>query len=191
MQTIRILGLAVAVAALVPLTSMSHASAQPVAGAYYSGEITGCAAPPCGTVDFTVSGDGSQVQWFKAYDVPGDVCQFQGENPFPIPLDIVDDSFGPGLPGLYEVSGWFPSVGNAQGTLRLVNTEPPCDSGVLTWTATASAPPPPLSPVGGIAELPDVSGPSAVSYLAPAGLAAAALLAVMAGGWYARRRRLR
>ncbi len=37
MQTVRIFGLAVAVAAVVSLMSVSHASAQPVAGAYYAG----------------------------------------------------------------------------------------------------------------------------------------------------------
>jgi len=178
---------------VVPLLSMTHASAQPVAGATYTGDITGCAEPACGTVHFTVSGDASQVQGFTAYDVPGDVCEFQGPLPFPYDLDIVDDSFGPGIPGLYEVGGSFPSEGAAQGTLRLVQEAIPplvpyCDTGVLAWTATASFPPP---AVGGIAELPDVSDSSAASYLAPAGLAAAALVALTAGGWYARRRRPR
>jgi len=46
-------------------------------------------------------------------------------------------------------------------------------------------------PVGGIAELPDVSDPPARNYTALAGLAAAALLALAAGAWCARRRRLR
>ena len=41
--------------------------------------------------------------------------------------------------------------------------------------------------VGGIAELPDVSGSAGRSYVALAGLAAAALVALGAGGWYARR----
>jgi hypothetical protein len=191
MQAMRIFGLAIAVAAVVSLMSVSQASAQPVAGATYTGEITGCAEPPCGTVHFTVSGDGSQVQGFTAYDVPGDVCEFQSANPFPIPLDIVGDSFGPGIPGLYEVSGSFPSEGSAEGTLRLVVDEPPCDSGVLDWTATASFPTPTPPPVGGIAELPDVSGSSAPNYLALAGLAAAALVTLVAGGWYASGRRPR
>jgi len=140
MKTIRILGLGVAAAAVALLLSMSHASAQPVAGAYYAGEITGCGEPPCGTVDFTVSGDGLEVEDFTAYDVPGNVCEFQGQYPFPFDLDIVDDSFGPGLPGLYEVSGSFPSEGSAAGTLRLVNTNPPCDTGVLDWTAITTTP---------------------------------------------------
>jgi len=50
----------------------------------------------------------------------------------------------------------------------------------------------PLSPpVGGIAELPGVSGSSGRNYVVIAGLAAAALVAVSAGGWYARRRWVR
>jgi hypothetical protein len=43
-------------------------------------------------------------------------------------------------------------------------------------------------PVGGIAELPDVSDSAGRNYIALAGLAAAALFALGAGGWYARRR---
>jgi hypothetical protein len=42
--------------------------------------------------------------------------------------------------------------------------------------------------VGGLAELPDVAGSSGLNYIAVAGLAAAALVALSAGGWYARRR---
>jgi hypothetical protein len=43
-------------------------------------------------------------------------------------------------------------------------------------------------PVGGIAQLPDVSDSSARNYIPLAALAAAALLALTAGAWYARRR---
>ena len=49
----------------------------------------------------------------------------------------------------------------------------------------------PGPPVGGMAELPGVSGPSARNYIALASLAAAALLALAACAWYARRRRAR
>jgi hypothetical protein len=42
--------------------------------------------------------------------------------------------------------------------------------------------------VGGLAELPDVSDSSAPNYMALAGLAGAALVALTAGAWYARRR---
>ena len=187
MKTMRILGLVVAVAAVVPLLSVLHASAQPMAGATYTGDITGCDEPPCGTVYFTVSVDGSQVQGFTAYDVPGDVCEFTGPNPFPTPLDIVDDSFETSIPGLLELSGSFPSEGTAAGTLSISITNPlACTTGTLDWTATASFPPPPA--VGGIAELPDVSDSSAANYIALAGLAAAVLVALSAGAWYARRR---
>ena len=127
-------GLTMVVAAvLASLSPVVHTSAQPVGGAAYTGTHS-----EGGAVEFSVSGDGSQVQGFTAYDVPGDICEFQGPNPFPIPLDIVDDSFGPGIPGMYEVSGSFPSEGEAEGTLRLVLDEPPCDSGTLNWTATTS-----------------------------------------------------
>ena len=44
--------------------------------------------------------------------------------------------------------------------------------------------------VGGLAELPDVSGSSSPNYIALAGLAAAAALALTAGAWFARRRGL-
>ena len=47
-----------------------------------------------------------------------------------------------------------------------------------------------LPPVGGVAELPDAAGSSGRNYIALAGLAAAALVALTAGTWYARRRRL-
>jgi hypothetical protein len=57
--------------------------------------------------------------------------------------------------------------------------------------AIAPATCPVLEPVGGIAELPDVSHSAGWSYVALAGLAAAALIALGAGGWYARRRRVR
>jgi len=186
MKAIRILGLAAAGAAVVLLLSMLPASAQPIAGAYYAGEITGCDDPPCGTVSFRVSPDGLQVQEFTAYDVDGVNCRYDGRQLYPGDLAIEEDnSFGPGWLGMFEVSGSFPSEGSAEGTLRLAvhppEQPPPCDTGVLDWTATLSA-------VGGIAELPDVSGSSAANYIPLAGLAAAALVALTAGGWHARRR---
>jgi hypothetical protein len=48
-----------------------------------------------------------------------------------------------------------------------------------------------LNPVGGLAELPNVSDSSARNYIALAGLAAAAAVALAASGWYARRRWMR
>ena len=55
----------------------------------------------------------------------------------------------------------------------------------------AIGPPALPPPVGSIAELPDISDSSAPNYIALAGLAATALVALTAGAWYARRRWLR
>jgi hypothetical protein len=189
MKTIGILGLAAAVAAVLFLPSTLPASAQPIEGSYYAGEVT-CGEPPCGTVHFKVSGDGLLVQEFTAYDVPGHKpgggdCKYVGAQIYPFDLDIVDDSFGSDDLPFYKVSGSFPSEGSAEGTLRLSMGDPLCDTGVLNWTAIRS------SLVGGLAVLPDVSGSSAANYIPLAGLAAAALVALTAGGWHARRRRLR
>jgi hypothetical protein len=69
-------------------------------------------------------------------------------------------------------------------------TNDDCPSG---WTCAGcvcvSGTPSPA--VGGLAELPDVSGSSGPHYAALGGGLAAALLALTAGGWYARRRWLR
>ena len=54
-------------------------------------------------------------------------------------------------------------------------------------TSEFSAPVAYSPPVGGIAELPDVSDSSSRNYIALAALAAAALAALCAGAWYARR----
>ena len=204
MKAIRILGLAAAVAAVLFLPSTLPASAQPIAGSYYAGEITGCHEPPCGcdeppcgSVSFRVSPDGLQVQEFTAYDVPGvsdepgETCKFLRRTYPSNDLYIdEDDSFGPGIPDSFEVSGSFLSEGSAEGTLRLavgLPGQPPlCDTSVLDWTATAG-----YEPVGGIAELPGVTGSSVPNYIRLAGLAAAALVALTAGGWHAGRRRLR
>jgi hypothetical protein len=54
------------------------------------------------------------------------------------------------------------------------------------YVFSSSAP----APVGGTAELPDISGSSGHNYIALTGLVAAALAALTGGAWYARRRRL-
>jgi hypothetical protein len=189
MNTIRVAGLTAAASAVVFLLSTLPASAQPIPQAYYAGKITGCDGPTsCGTVQFRMSQDGSKVQNFTAYDVDGmGSCRFVGGQEYPGDLDIVGDSFGPGTLDWYQVSGSFSSEGDAQGTFRLAphppDQPPGCDTGLLHWTAT-------VQPVGGIAELPDVSGSSAANYIPLAAVAAAALVALTAGGWHARRRRL-
>ena len=191
MNTIRVVGLTAAASAVVFLLSTLPASAHPIGGAIYTGDITGCAEPPCGVVQFTVSGDGSQVQGFTAANVPGNDpgghCRFFGPQVYPDELGIVGDSFGPGTLDWYQVTGSFSSEGDADGTLRLAphppGEPPPCDTGDLPWTATPGS-----EPVGGIAVLPDVSGSAVPGHVALVGLAAAALVALTAGGWHARRR---
>jgi len=59
-----------------------------------------------------------------------------------------------------------------------------------TEHANEALTPTPAPPVGGMADLPDVSGSSAPNYVVPAGLAAVALVALTAGAWYVGRRRL-
>jgi hypothetical protein len=184
MQTMRILGLAVAVAAVVPLLSMPHVSAQPVAGASYTGTHSGD-----GDIDFDVSAEGDQVLNLTFTDIPcdggtHDVFTWPPSPPAD-PLMIVDDQFeGTLSPLLTTVTGQFPTAGSANGTFLLDLGD--CQSPELTWTATITTP-----AVGGVAELPDVSDSSTAGYAALAGLAVAALVALTAGGWYAGRRWLR
>jgi hypothetical protein len=182
----RILGLAIAVAAVVPLMSMSHASAQPVAGAHYSGSITSA-----GDIDFAVSAGGDEILNLRVTDIPCDGATHDAFAWPPVPIPISDDQFDATLEPLdTRVTGQFLAEGSAEGTFLLDLGD--CQSPELDWTATSSFPTPTPPPaVGGIAELPGVSDPSAASYLVLAGLAAAALVALMAGGWYARRRWLR
>jgi hypothetical protein len=181
MQTMRILALAIAVAALVPLMSMSHASAQPVASATYTGTHSGG-----GDIDFDVSAGGDEVLnlAFTAIPCGAGTHDFFAWPPSD-PIVIVADQFDETLePLATRVTGQFPTIGSADGTFLLDLGD--CQSPELTWTATTTSP-----AVGGIAELPDVSDSSAPNYLALAGLAAAALVALIASGWYVRGRRLR
>ena len=184
MKAVRILGLAVAVAAAVLLLSMLHASAQPIAGAHYSGDVTGA-----GDIVFDVSAAGDQVRNLTVSQIPcgggtHDVFTWPPSPPSE-PILIAADQFeGTLFPLRTRVTGQFPTEGSANGTFLLdLGT---CQSPELPWTATGARP-----GVGGIAELPDVSGSPAASYRALAGLAAVALVALTAGGWHARRRRLR
>jgi hypothetical protein len=179
MKTIRILGLAVAAAAVALLLSMSHASAQPVAGAYYFGSIAGA-----GDIEFDVSAGGDEVQNLRVTQIPCDGGTHD-EFTWPVPIAVVDDQFDASLaPLATRVTGQFPTEGSADGTFLLDLGD--CQSPELIWTAITTTPSP--TPVGGIAELPDVSESAARSYVALAGLAAAALVALSAGAWYARRR---
>ena len=93
--------------------------------------------------------------------------------------------------------GWSVAVGDVNGDAKAdiavgAPYESVGDNAQQGRAYVFSSLPPP--PVGGIAELPDVgsdSGWSAGAYAALAGGLAAALLALTAGAWYARRRWLR
>jgi len=97
------------------------------------------------------------------YDSIGDICD---QNDWNNDGDILD-------PG--EPTGFSPTV--ADGPYAETWIE---DSEVITGPS-----------VGGLAELPDVSDSSSPNYIALAGVAAAALVALSAGAWYARRRWIR
>ena len=89
----------------------------------------------------------------------------------------------------YEIAGQDPPhIVNLETQFGI---EPNVDVGqaqLLCVPAFKEVAPTPTPPVGGIAELPDVSDSSGRNYMALAALAAAALVALTAGGWYARRR---
>ena len=130
------------IAALAPLLMTLLASAQPVPGGRYWGPVD-----VGGAVQFDVSADGLQVLNFVASDVPGTIpgaggpCAFQESTYPPIPLDIVSNAFGDGIPNFYELSGSFPGPDTAQGTLRLTRPDipgvyPACDTGTVSWSAT-------------------------------------------------------
>jgi len=135
------------IAALAPLLMTFLAAADPIPGGHYTGTVTGG-----GTVAFDVSANGTQVENFAVSNVPGTIpppgsgpCAFQQSTYPPIPLDIVSNAFGPGIPDFYELSGSFPGPNTAQGTLRLFYPEipdisPACDSDIVGWVATGEVP---------------------------------------------------
>jgi hypothetical protein len=187
-RAIRILGLGVALA-VVLLLSTPHASAHPIAGAHYSGDVTGA-----GHIYFDVSASGTQVLNLRVTHIPCDggwheVFTWPPSPPWPPSalIMIVGDYFEGTLLDTKVTGEFSPTGGNANGTFLLDLGGGPggCKSPELPWTANTAV------PVGGMAELPDVPGSSAPSYVPSVGLAAAALAALAAGGWRARRRQLR
>jgi Ca2+-binding RTX toxin-like protein len=133
--------LLVGAATLFPVPS---ASANHIAGATYNGTVQG------GTgMSFTVSGDGSGIASFSvAGPLSGGSCSFSGVSAtYPSPLPITNHMFTDSTPPL-TFSGSFPGQQGASGTVRVRTTNPPCDTGDLTWTATTTAAPPPPPPDG-------------------------------------------
>jgi len=104
-------------------------------------------------------------------------------------VDVYSDDEDEGR--VYEGSTTANGAGNWSfgGSLDGPNiTATATDSGGNTSEFSAPVAYSPPIPVGGIARLPDASASSARSYTALAGLAAAAVVALTAAAWYARRR---
>ena len=81
--------------------------------------------------------------------------------------------------GVFSGNAWGENIG-----WITFSDDDPVEYGVVTsWSGPR--------PVGGMAELPDVAGSSGPNYAVLAALGAAALLALTAGAWYARRRWVR
>jgi len=93
-----------------------------------------------------------------------------------------------------SAGGVYGVYGEANGNLSFFSKH----SAAPLWTRTpggrvhtVALAIPPSSPVGGIAQLPNASDSPGRNYIGLGALAAAALAALSAGGWYARRRWLR
>jgi hypothetical protein len=125
----------VAVAGPMAILTGPHASAQPIAGAYYSGTITGA-----GEIEFNVSATGEQVLNLTVTDIPCGDGGTHDEFTWPVPIPIVDEQFDATLePLATRVTGQFPTEGSAAGTFLLDLGD--CQSPELDWTATTSATP--------------------------------------------------
>jgi hypothetical protein len=112
----------------------ASAQAFHVPGAAYNGSVIGG-----GTIQFSVSPDGSSVSGLQINNVQGNFCTFifaQDPNPTP----IVNHAFGKPS-GSFSYSGSFPSKQSAQGTLSVTSaTGSGCTTGPRSWTANTSSP---------------------------------------------------
>jgi hypothetical protein len=122
------------------------AGAAAIPGAGYSGTYAGG-----GTIQLTVSVDGTRVTSYRLTRTVGDTCEFYangdaGEWPG---AAIADDAFEYHLYDGIRLSGKFTGAQSATGTFRLYNhaagSRPACDSGTISWTATTTAKPAPAS----------------------------------------------
>jgi hypothetical protein len=139
------LSIAVTFAALVSLVA-APAHANHVPGATYRGTHSGG-----GTVQFTVSADGTRVTSYGVFRIPvagGQTC-FAATAPEFAGIPIVNHHFA--STGDFVFTGSFPRAGFAKGTLAYRNAPSPCGTtATFTWTATTgSGPPPPPRPAAG------------------------------------------
>ena len=118
-----------------------RAGANHIPGATYNGTVAG------GTpISLTVSADGAGITSFTAAGpLEAGVCTFtdlawtySGG-----PLAIVNHAFADINDPSMSLSGSFPTVQGAQGTLRITDQTSSCDTGDLAWSATTTATPPP------------------------------------------------
>ena len=123
---LRVAGL-LAAATVGLLLAASPGRANHIAGATYTGTVSGG-----GTVTFTVSADGTAVSSFSAQDFGGPSCTSSADASN---LAITDHSFSQ-TTALQSITGSFPSLLNASGTVRVSFI---CDTGTVSWSATCSA----------------------------------------------------
>jgi len=112
----------------------SPAAAFHIPGASYSGTVNGG-----GTVSFNVSADGGSVRDLRFEDIDGDICTFTFVQ-YNVDLPIAGNGFSDGG----DVTGTFPSVQSARGTLNFSVPVGPgftCDTGTQSWTARTTASP--------------------------------------------------
>jgi hypothetical protein len=124
---------------VVVLFAASRADANHIPDATYNGTVAG------GTpVSLTVSPDGSGITSFTAAGPleAGD-CTFSdiAWTYSGTPLAIANHSFSDSDDPEMSVTGSFPTVQGAQGTLRVGDVSSSCDTGNLAWSATTTATP--------------------------------------------------
>jgi hypothetical protein len=113
-----------------------QAAAHHIKAATYNGTHSGG-----GSISFTVTGDGSGISRVAATNVPAGSCTFEeSTTEYATPLPIQNHAFSDTTPQM-SFSGSFPGVQAARGTVRITSSNPPCDSGDLTWNATTTASP--------------------------------------------------
>jgi hypothetical protein len=123
-----------------PLTVLP-ASANHIADGRYEG--TYAQDGGTGKISFEVSADGSVVKRFGFWIRCGSLIVFTGPDDTPIANHRFNFARGMQL----SIEGSFPEWGRAEGTLRVRQVgSNPCDTGTLTWTATAPGAPPPPGP---------------------------------------------
>jgi hypothetical protein len=131
------------VIALGSVLAASSALGAEIPGATYTGTH-----PGGGTIEFTVSADGTRLDSYRIRDVPGDTCIFNagGDKGEWEGAAIIDHAFEYRLYESLIFRGAFSGAQSASGTFRMSNpavpgVKPACDTGTVPWTATTTATP--------------------------------------------------